>query len=289
MRYHLPLFRPPSEAESLILQVTVGCSHNRCSFCSMYRMKRFRPLPREEVREAIGEARRAMGPEVRRVFLADGDALCLSTRRLVEVLDPIAEAFPELQRVSAYANARDVLSKSLGELEALRARKLGLLYMGLESGDEQTLTLAEKGATVEEIVEAVRRAQRAGMTVSTMVLIGLAGRERSLIHARTSAEAVNTMEPAFTALLTYTPVPGSPLFEQIGRGEHELPTPIESLLEIREFLSHLHCRTTFSCNHASNYLPLRWRLPSARERLLGLLAAAIDGEIPLKPEFLRGL
>jgi radical SAM superfamily enzyme YgiQ (UPF0313 family) len=289
MPYDMPLFRPPSEADSLILQATLGCSHNRCTFCSMYRTKRFRPQPREAIREAVLAAKWALGPEVRRVFLADGDAMCLSARRLMEILDPVNDAFPHLQRVGIYANARDVLSKSADDLRALRQRKLRLLYLGLESGDEETLERVQKGATVEEIVEAVSRAKEADMAVSVMVLIGLAGRERSLTHARLSAEAVSRMEPTYTALLTYTPVPGSLLFEEITRGAFELPTPQGSLLEIREFLAHLTCRTYFTCNHASNYLPLKGKLPAAQQGLLGLLDSALRGEIPLRPEFLRGL
>ncbi len=289
MNYHMPLFRPPSEAESLILQVTLGCSHNRCTFCSMYRTKRFRPRAQAELEGEIREARDLMGQDVRRIFLADGDALCLSADRLNRLLDPINRAFPRLQRISAYANARDVLRKSNHELERLVEGKLRLLYMGLESGDPETLNRVEKGASPDEIVEAVNRAQSAGMTVSVMVLIGLGGRERSLEHARASAEAINRMSPTFTALLTYTPVPGTPFHDDLEAGRADLPTPEGSLTEIHQFLSGLTCATIFSCNHASNYLPLRGKLPGGKERMLELLSAAMRGEVPLKPEFMRGL
>jgi radical SAM superfamily enzyme YgiQ (UPF0313 family) len=290
MHYDMPLFRPPSEAESLILQVTLGCAHNRCTFCSMYRQKRFKPRPTEELLQEIAAAREALGADaVRRVFLADGDAMCLSTRRLEAVLAPLNAAFPALQRIGIYANARDVLRKSDEELALLRRLKLRMLYMGLESGDDETLAAVDKGATVDEVVEAVLRAQAAGMAVSTMVLIGLAGRARSQRHASASAAAINRMRPTYTALLTYTPTPGSPFFEAIERGEVTLPSPVESLQEIRTFLAQLDCRTYFTCNHASNYLPLRGKLPGAREELLSLLDAALQGQVPLKPEFLRGL
>jgi len=288
-RYRWPLYRPPSEADSLILPVTIGCSHNRCHFCSMYRDRRFRALPAVEVSAAIREARASLGSEARRVFLADGDAFCLSTRRLRLILEELGASYPTLQRVSSYANARDVLRKSEAELRALRALKLKLLYLGLESGDAETLSRIEKGATVEEMVEAVRRAQAAGIATSVMVLIGLAGPTRSLEHARASAAALDRMEPTYTALLTYTPTPGSPLGEAVGRGEQALLSPEQSLLEIRALLAGLHCRTHFSCNHASNYLPLRGRLPSAGPELLALLDAALEGKLPLKPELLRGL
>jgi radical SAM superfamily enzyme YgiQ (UPF0313 family) len=164
-----------------------------------------------------------------------------------------------------------------------------MVYVGLESGDEQTLSRVEKGATVEQIVKAGRRARAAGLTTSVMVLVGLAGRERSLVHARRSAEALNRMEPSFTALLTYIPTPGSPLGAEAQRGGFALPSAMESLEEIRELLRHLRCNTYFTCNHASNYLPLRGRWPGARSRLLPLLDAALAGQIPVKPELLRGL
>ena len=289
MQYDQPLFRPPSEAESLILQVTLGCSHNRCTFCSMYRTKRFRPRPLREVEADISQTRALVGDGVRRVFLADGDAMCLSTRRLLDLLAPINAAFPRLQRVSAYANARDILRKSDAELGQLRDKKLRLLYMGLESGDEQTLRHIQKGATPGEIAEAARRAEAAGLATSVMVLIGLGGKERSLEHARASARVINTMAPTYTALLTYTPVPGTPFHDALERGDIELPSPEGSLAEIRAFLADLACVTYFTCTHASNYLPLRGKMPEARLGLLNLLDAAMRGEVPLRPEFLRGL
>lgn len=289
LTYDQPVFRPPSEAHSLILQVTIGCSHNECTFCSMYRGKRFRVKSRDEVRADIEEARAVLGDGVRRVFLADGDAMCLPAARLSDTLDSLSVAFPKLQRVGIYANARDILRKSHDELVALRERRLKIVYMGLESGDEGTLAEIEKGATAQDIVEAVQKAQSAGMSASVMVLVGLAGAERGLEHARRSAEAINSMAPAFTALLTYTPTPNSPLADRVARGEFRLPSPIESLHEIREFVRGVTCETYFTCNHASNYLPLVGRLPGSKPDILAALDAAIDGELPLKPEFLRGL
>lgn len=289
LSYEPPVFRPPSEADSLILQVTVGCSHNRCTFCSMYRKKRFRARSIAEIRADVEEARGCLGPGVARAFLADGNALCLSTARLAAVLDALALAFPRLRRVGSYANARDVLAKSDAELADLRRRKLGILYLGLESGDDETLAAVDKGATSAEIVEAVRRANAAGIVTSIMVLVGLAGRERSGVHARLSAEAVNRMEPTYTALLTYTPTPGSPLGERVARGDLELPGPMESLEEIREFVRALSCRTHFACTHASNWLPLAGRMPSAKPDLLHALDAALAGRLPLRPEWSRGL
>jgi radical SAM superfamily enzyme YgiQ (UPF0313 family) len=284
-----PVFRPPSEADSLILQVTVGCSHNRCTFCSMYRTKPFRAKRLEQVRAEILDARAEYGDGVRRVFFADGDAMCLPAPRLAATLDALNDAFPRLQRVGIYANARDVLRKSDVELAGLRQRRLKLLYTGLESGDDQTLAAVRKGATSAEIVEAVRRAAAAGMATSVMVLVGLAGVERSREHARRSAEAINAMAPNYTSLLTYTPTPGSPLAERVSRGDVALPSPRESILEVREFVDAVTCETYFTCNHASNYLPLTGRLPRSKADILASLDAALSGDVALKPESLRGL
>jgi radical SAM superfamily enzyme YgiQ (UPF0313 family) len=287
--YEPPVFRPPSEADSLILQITIGCSHNRCTFCSMYRGKRFRAKSPEQVQADIDAAHASFGNEVRRVFLADGDAMCLSARRLAATLDALNDAFPRLQRVGIYANARDILGKSDEGLADLRQRRLKIVYMGLESGDDQTLAAIEKGATAAEIVEAVRRARAAGLSTSVMVLVGLASVERSLEHARRSAEAINAMAPNYTALLTYTPTPDSPLADRVARGEVVLPSPRESILEIREFVQAVTCETYFTCNHASNYVPLTGRLPRSKAEILAWLDAALVGDVPLKPEFLRGL
>ena len=284
-----PVFRPPSEAESLILQVTIGCSHNRCAFCGMYATKRFRTRSDDEIRADIDGVRAMVGPGVRRTFLADGDAMCLSTRRLTTILDLLNDAFPKMQRVGIYANARDVLSKTDQELVELRTRKLRMLYVGLESGDAQTLAAIDKGATPEEIIEAVRRARQAGMSTSVMLLVGLAGVERSLEHARRSAEAINAMAPEFTALLTYTPVPGTALGEQIASGQADLPSARGSLEEIKAFVEALDVQTYFTCNHASNYLPMTGRMPQAKAKMIGYLDAALAGQLPIKPEYLRGL
>lgn len=284
-----PVFRPPSEADSLILQVTIGCSHNRCTFCGMYTMKRFRIRTADEIRADIEKARAVLGPDVRRVFLADGDAMCLSTRRLMVILDLLNDAFPLLQRVGIYANARDVLEKTDDDLLELRSRKLRMLYVGLESGDPETLAAIDKGATPGQVVEAVKRARLAGMSISVMVLVGLAGVARSLEHARLSAAAINQMAPDFTALLTYTPVRGTALATQITAGEWDLPSPRESIEEIKTFVQALTCRTYFTCNHASNYVPLTGRMPQAKAQMVGALDAALSGRLKMKPEFLRGL
>lgn len=289
MRYEEPVFRPPSEAYSYLLHVTYGCSHNECSFCAMYLEKRFRVRPVAEVLEDIAEAARVY-PHTEKVFLLDGDAMTLATDRLVPVLDALGEAFPDLRRVGAYSNASSVLSKTPAELARLRERRLGILYFGLESGDEETLDRIVKGATRDEVVAAVRRANEAGIKTSVMGLLGIAGRERWREHAVATASAVSEANPRFFSLLTVTPVPGTAFHRAVEAGDITLPEPEETLEELETIVAGLDCRNTFfACNHASNYLPLKGRLPNDKPRLLESVRAARVGEIPLKPEWLRGL
>jgi radical SAM superfamily enzyme YgiQ (UPF0313 family) len=290
VRYVEPVFRPPSEADSFLLQVTLGCSHNRCTFCAMYGLKTFRVRPEAEIRADIIMARRALGSGVRRAFLCDGDAFVLSPRRIRRTLDLLHTAWPNLGRVGSYANARDVMKKSPEDLRMLRENGLGILYFGLESGDPEVLREVDKGATPDQIIAAVRKAEEAGIKTSVMVLIGLAGRDGSEQHARRSAEVASRMNPRFLSFLTVTPVPGTPFGDAVERGEIGLLDPDETLREIRMIVEGLDLRgTVFRCNHASNYLPLRGRLPQDKARLLVEIDAGLSGDTPLRPEFLRGL
>jgi radical SAM superfamily enzyme YgiQ (UPF0313 family) len=289
MRYVEPVFRPPSEADSYLLHVTYGCSHNECTYCAMYRTKRFSIRPEPEILEDVRAAAEAL-PDTRRVFLLDGDALTAPTKRLLPVLAALREAFPGLQRVGAYVNAISVNAKSDAELRDLRAAGFGIGYLGLETGDEETSRKIVKGATIEEQVRAVRRAQAAGIKMSVMVLLGIAGRGRWREHAVATGKVLSAMDPRYVSCLCVTPVPGTPLFEQHRRGEFVLPTPEETLDELRLILAHTHVSgAVFRSNHASNWLPLGGRLPADRERLLAAVDLARGGAIPLKPEWLRGL
>lgn len=289
MRYVEPVYRPPSEADSYLLHVTYGCSHNECTYCAMYRSKRFAIRPEAEVLEDIAQAARAL-PGTRRVFLLDGDALTVPTRRLVPVLEALGRAFPQLQRVGSYVNAVSILPKDDGELARLRALKLGIGYLGLESGDEEVNRRIVKGATLDEQVQAVRRAQAAGIKMSVMVLLGIAGRERSLAHARATAEVLNAMDPRFVSCLCVTPVPGTPLWDEVQAGRFVLPSPAEILDELYGLVEGLRLSgTVFRSNHASNWLPLGGRLPADRSRLLEAIDLARAGALPLKPDWLRGL
>jgi radical SAM superfamily enzyme YgiQ (UPF0313 family) len=289
VRYLGPVYRPPSEADSYLLQVTVGCSHNECTYCAMYRHKTFSARPLDRVLEDVAEAGRRF-PGTRRVFLLDGDAMTLSTARLLPVLEALDRAFPALQRVGSYVNAVSVLRKSDDELRLLRERKLGIGYLGLETGDPVTAERIVKGATVEEQVEAVRRAQAAGIKMSVMVLLGMGGRERSRVHAEETAKALSAMDPRYVSCLCVTPVPGTPLFDEVARGAFEPATPEQTLEELRTIVERVELTgAVFRSNHASNYLPIGGRLPADRDRLLAAVDAALEGEIPLVPEEFRAL
>lgn len=289
MRYEGNVFRPPSEADSLLIQATIGCSHNRCSFCAMYRDKRFRVRAIAEVKEDIRLAREWYGSDVRRAFLCDGDAMVLSTAHLLDVLGSLKAAFPELGRVGIYANARDILKKTSDELRALCAAGLGIAYLGMESGSDTVLERIDKGATAAEMVAAVQQAMAAGIKTSVIYLLGLGGRQGWQEHALASARAVSQMNPNFLSALTVTVVPGTPLAAELGRGEFELPDPAEFARELRLFLEHVDVRATvFRSNHASNYVPLSGRLPRDKPRLLAEIDSAIRDH-RFKPEYLRGL
>lgn len=291
MRYHGTIIRPPSEAESYILQVTYGCSHNRCTFCGTYLDKPFRARPMEEVLEDIALAQVCM-PGQRRVFLADGNALVLATEKLAAILDALSASFPRLRRVGAYANARDLVGKSDADLTTLRERKLEVIYLGLESGSDAVLRRVGKGATAGEMVEAVRRARRAGMRVSVIAILGLGSRDLSAEHAEETARVVSAMDPEYLSLLTLMLVPGTELHRQWRAGGFHLLEPGEMLEEMRRMIAHLDglSRCIFRTNHASNYLPLAGTLSRDKTALLATIdEALIQGRSALRPEGWRGL
>jgi len=287
MRYEEPVFRPPSEAFSLIIQATIGCSWNRCTFCGMYRMKKFRVRDIEEVKEDFRTAKEIYG-DVRRVFLADGNALAANTDFLLEVCE-YANSLFNLERISCYATPQDLLEKSERELKELRKAGIKLLYVGIESGDDEILESIRKGVNSEEIVEACQKAHGCGFDLSVTVLTGIGGKEKSYENARNTAKLLNRISPRYTGVLTYIPVPNTPLYVKIKRGEFLLPDAIENLMELRWMVERIEARTTFRCNHASNYLPLKGELPYDREKLLKAIDYAIAHPSVLKPEWLRGL
>ena len=290
MQYVGSIYRPPSEAGSFILQATIGCSWNVCTYCAMYREKSFRVRPLGEVLEDIETARDSFGPDVAKVFVADGDALILDVEYWEKILDACQTAFPRLRRVSAYATARNLLEKSDDDLARLRQRGLSLLYIGPESGDDMTLKRIAKGATFQGHVDAAERARRAGMKLSVIFLLGAGGIERSLEHAGASARLATEMDPRFVSLLTLTVIPGTPISKLQDRGQFHLPDVKGFLSELRTFIDEARPHDAiFRTNHASNYLPLAGRLARDRDRLLEVLDAALGGKVPLRSEWSRGL
>ncbi len=291
MDYVGSIYRPPSEADSLLVQVTVGCSHNRCTYCAMYQDKRFRAKPWDVIEKDIHSAA-SIGPRFRRVFLCDGDALILSTDRLRRILTTIREHLPWVQRVSVYGDTRSVLRKSVEELRDLRDLGLGMVYHGVESGDDEVLQAVRKGGTRDEVVRTAERLRQADIAHSVIVMLGLGGVEGSDQHARATASLLSEIDPPFVGVLTTTLVPGTPLAEMQSRGEFVLPSKFEMLRELLTIVEHTEltgCR--FSSNHASNYLPVRCTMPRDREEVLRALRAVVAAgdERILRPEWSRGL
>jgi len=232
-RYRMPLYRPPSEASSLLIQATYGCPHNACTFCGMYKQSRFRTRPMQEILEDIDAAAGLYGKAVKTVFLPDGNTIVLSTNKLLTILGRIAERFPDLERVTCYGSARYVVKKSREDLEALRAAGLKRIHMGMESGDGPTLEHIKKGTDPEEIVAAGRRVRAAGIEISEYYLVGLGGLDRAGDHARESARVLNAIEPDFVRLRTLVIVPGTPLGEEARAGRFTLPGALDCLRELR--------------------------------------------------------
>lgn len=290
MRYDEPLFRPPSEADSFILQATLGCSWNACTYCAMYRDKQYRVRPLDAVLADVAEAGGRYADLVRHVFVADGDPLGMEMGHWEPILLALAQAFPRLRRVSTYATARNLLEKTPAELHRLRELGLSLLYIGPESGDDVTLRRIAKGASAAEHTEAARKAREAGMDQSLIFLLGAGGRERSEEHARASGRLATAMDPKFLSTLTLTVVPGTPISRLEDQGRFELPDVHELLQEQRWFVEEARpSGAIFRSNHASNYLPIGGRLPRDRESILAAIDEALAGRVALRPEWSRGL
>ena len=290
MRYEGPLFRPPSESDAYILQATIGCSWNACVYCDMYRSKRFRVRDLGESLADIAEAGRSFGARVRKVFVADGDALVMPLDHWLPILEAVQAAFPNLTRVSCYAMARNVLDKTPEELALLRRAGLSRLYIGPESGDDVTLKRIAKGSTFDEHVAAARRAHDAGLELSVIAMLGVAGEARSAEHAEATAALLTAMDPAFFAALTTTVVPGTPLARLQQSERFTLPSMQQMFGELRTIVDLARpTRAVFRTNHASNYLPLRGVLPDDRERIVATIDAALAGAVALRPEWARGL
>lgn len=289
MHYEGTIIRPPSEANSILLQITVGCSRNTCTFCGTYAGERFRIKADEIIMEDIAFAASYCRRQ-RRVFLCDGDALVVPQQRLLRILDAIGAQLPWVTRVGAYANAKNLKLKSAEELQELRRHGLGIVYMGLETGDDDTLRRINKGADSSEMIAMGRKAREAGFKLSITVILGIAGRERSQIHAAETGRVLSAIDPDYVGALSLMLIPGTPLYQDWRSGTFTLIEPVEMLAELRTMIAATRLsQGLFHANHASNYLPIRARLPRDQQTTLALIDRALAGEVSLKPEFMRAL
>lgn len=289
MNYEGNVIRPPSEADSIILQVTVGCSHNKCTFCGTYRGELFRLKDEQLIAEDLDFAARYCQRQ-KRVFLADGDVLSLPQRKLVEIFTRIRYRLPWVKRISLYGNAKNILRKSAQDLAQLKELGLSRVFMGLESGHDPTLLAINKGADAAKMIKAGRLIRAAGLFLSVTVLLGVAGRKNSVAHSRATGQVISAMQPNQVGVLTLMLLPGTPLYEQATQGEFVLPDQAGFLRELYLLVENIELdRLQFQSNHASNYLPINCRLPRDRQIVLAAIEQALNGEIYLKPEHLRAL
>lgn len=289
MHYEGTVIRPPSEANSILLQVTLGCSHNKCTFCGTYRGKRFNIKKDDVIFEDIEFARKYCRRQ-NRLFLCDGDALVIPMRRLVPILERIRDRLPWVERVGVYANTKSIKMKTNEELAQLRKLGLNIAYMGLESGDNKVLEAIRKGADADKMITMGKKLKKAGIKVSVTVLLGLGGRKGSLDHARETGRVLTAMDPDFVGALSLMLIPGTELHDQYVKGDFQLLEPEEMLTELGAMIAATNLTDgLFHANHASNYLPIRAHLPRDKEKTLELISHALDGKIPLKPEYMRAL
>lgn len=289
MRYEGDIYRPPGEWKSYLLQATVGCSNNTCTFCGMYRDKKFRVRPMADILEDISMAKSCYG-DVRRVFLCDGDAIIMPTDDLIAILDTLYATFPSLEKVTTYAGPRSTLAKTPEELKRLREHGLARAYLGVETGSDALLRKVKKGVDARQMLEAGTRLREAGMDLWVMILLGLGGREGSEQHILDTAAMMNEMRPRHLSALTLTLCPGTELYADYRAGKFQPITPVDSLREARLLVEKLEVDPLhFTCDHASNYVPLKGSLPEDREDFLARLDRALESGDGMRPEWLRGL
>jgi len=289
MYYDMPLYRPPSEAYSLIFQVTLGCSHNRCAFCIMYRKKKFRIRSWEELKADILEAALSYRG-IDKIFLADGDALVIDTDYMLQILNFLYEKFPALERVSAYANPANLLKKSKEDLQRIRKAGLQMLYFGIETGDDELLVKIKKGATAHELITSAKKAIDAGFILSATIILGLAGKKGSERHAIETARVCSAINPQYLSALTLMFEGDNRYFYRCMGKDWEMMDKLEILNELRTMIEHFHLdKCIFRSNHASNYLPIKATLNHDKERLLKEIDNALKNPKGLRPEFLRAL
>lgn len=292
MRYEGNIFRPFSEANSYLLQCTIGCSHNRCTFCGMYIDRKYRIRTIDEIKTDIKMAGDYYG-DLEKVFLCDGDAIDMDTGTLLEILKELYSTFPSLRHVGSYVGPQSTLKKSAAELNVLRDAGLTKAYLGVETGDNELLHEIKKGVSAGEMLEAGQRLVAAGINLSSMVLLGIAGRgEKARRHAIATAEITNEMKPRYLAALTYTPVPNTPLFAKVQAGKFELPDPFETLEEMKLIFENITIdNLTFVGAHASNYLPVSGTLQKDKKKMLETVDGVLSSRnmAALRSEEMRGL
>lgn len=289
MHYDGNIIRPPSEADSILLQITVGCSHNSCTFCGAYKDKKFKIKSSEQISKDIEYASKHF-TNYRRLFLCDGDALILSQDKLVKIFKEINTKLPFINRISLYASAKSIEKKTLEEIKELKDLKLGVVHMGLESGDRQVLELVKKYGSPELMVTEAQKIKNAGIKLFVTVLLGIGGVNKSEEHAISTGKVLSKMEPDYIGALTLMITENTPLYHSLNSGEFKLPDSLNILKELYLMLEHLELkRGIFFANHASNYLPIQVRLPKDKEKTLEMIKSAIGGNIQLKPEWLRAL
>ncbi|MBC8370791.1 MAG: radical SAM protein [Planctomycetes bacterium] len=291
LNYQGSVFRPPSEADSLILQATLGCSWNRCTFCAMYRDKKFQVRKIDELKKEIDWVASNYSPP-QKVFLADGDALMAKASFLAELCDYLNETWPDLRRISCYASPQALAVRKIEDMAMLRAKGLTQYYLGIESGNDQVLSDLDKGVDGDEMVRVALRAHEAGVKLSTMILLGAGGHVLSQQHAIDSARVVSAINPRFVSTLVMTPTENTPLYEADKRGEVDHLSPIELAAELRVFIGGLDVKgTIFRSNHASNYLTLAGTLPKAKSDLLEVLDQVLANpeNAEFRPDWMRGL
>jgi radical SAM superfamily enzyme YgiQ (UPF0313 family) len=289
MDYQGNVIRPPSEARSIILQVTVGCSHNKCTFCGAYKEQKFAIKSDQVIDDDLDFAARHY-PQINRIFLADGDVLILPQKRLVALLISIKNKLSGVRRIRLYGNAKSIRTKSLDELKELKDLGLDRIYMGLESGCDSILTSIKKCSNSRQMIEAAQKVRSAGIFLSVTTLLGIGGTKYSEVHALGTAAVLNQMNPNQIASLTLMPLPGTELYTQIEKGDFTLPDQTGLLRELRLLVEHITLdKVQLQANHASNYLPIDCRLQKDKSQVLAMLDQAIAGNTPLMPDYMRAL
>lgn len=290
IEYSMPLFRPPSEAKSFILQATIGCSHNECTYCAMYRKEsqRFRIRPMDEIKAIIDEA--SENYDFDRVFIADGNALVIPQKRLVDIMEYLNKKCPRLERINMYANIGDVLRKGVENLRVLRQLGLQMVYIGFESGDEVVLKRIKKGANYEQTVMACRMLKEAGIKNSAMVLLGIGGVDRSLEHAEATGRLLTDTDPEYVGALSLQIRPTAPIYQEWLEGRFQLPDKFQMIKELEIIVENTNLTDGyFFSNHISNYLPIKAKFPEDKERVLQEIRKVLKNrdESVLRPDYYR--